>query len=156
MVVRVRENSSLRTPNVKLRPPAHSGRIVSRPRLTGALSAGFAGDTRAFVMVSAPAGYGKTCLLTQWFHELSAAGTLTAWCTLDADDTDPLVLWTTITNALRLAASGTDDSLAAEFEALRPASSHQQHSHFLARLAEVVERYDRPIAVLVDDTHVLA
>src|SRR4051794_37469286 len=100
MVTRVRETTSLRTPTGKLQPPIHPGRTVPRPRLTDALSASFASNSRTFVMISAPAGYGKTCVLSQWFDELVTAGTLASWCSLDADDADPVVLWTTVTNSL--------------------------------------------------------
>ena len=64
------------------------------------------------MMLSAPAGYGKTVLLGQWAEQNAAAGILTAWATLTPDDRDPLVLWTTIVDALSAAAEPADAPLA--------------------------------------------
>jgi LuxR family maltose regulon positive regulatory protein len=39
--------------------------------------------------VSAPAGFGKTSLLTAWGHALQRAGVAVAWYGLEAGDNDP-------------------------------------------------------------------
>lgn len=53
---------------------------ISRPRLLELLNAGLA---KPVTLVSAPPGYGKTSLLTEW---LSACPLPTAWLALDTDD----------------------------------------------------------------------
>src|SRR6476659_10102157 len=59
----------------------------------------FQGGSRGVLtLVSAPAGYGKTTLLTEWFA--SRAEGSTAWVSLDRDDTDPVRLWSHLIAAL--------------------------------------------------------
>jgi len=55
-------------------------------------------QTGRFVLLSAPAGFGKTTLLTEFIARLEKSG---AWVTLDKDDNDPLQFWTYIIKALQ-------------------------------------------------------
>ncbi len=55
---------------------------------------------RALVLVSAPAGYGKTTLLTQWVAD---SGRRCAWLTLDPADGDPSALAESVAQALAVA-----------------------------------------------------
>ncbi len=68
----------------KLAVPRPSQRLISRPRLAtlldGALGA-------RLVLLSAPAGFGKTSALVDW---LAASGTRCAWLSLDESDNDPV------------------------------------------------------------------
>jgi ATP/maltotriose-dependent transcriptional regulator MalT len=57
------------------------------------------GRHRALTLVSAPAGYGKTTMLTEWAVAEDPSGAL-AWVSLDAGDADPARLWTHIIAAL--------------------------------------------------------
>ena len=98
----------------KYQPPGFAGTAVTRARLTDVLDVGVDDANRAFTMLSAPAGFGKTFLLSQWASTLWAAKMLAAWCTLDQDDRDPQVMWSTITSALALAAEGIDDEFSVE------------------------------------------
>jgi LuxR family maltose regulon positive regulatory protein len=55
------------------------------------------GDPRPIVSVVAPAGYGKTTLLSQWAE---GNGQAFAWVTVDEADNDPKVLLTYVAEAL--------------------------------------------------------
>lgn len=57
-------------------------------------------ESRAkLVLVDAPAGYGKTTLIAQW--RVSASdGRSFAWVSLDAEDNDPVRLWTHVVHGL--------------------------------------------------------
>ncbi|MBA3470906.1 MAG: LuxR family transcriptional regulator, partial [Herpetosiphonaceae bacterium] len=63
-------------------PPARLN-VVLRPRLIERLNAGM---DRKLTLISAPAGFGKTTLVSEW-----AAGCArpAAWLSLDEGDTDP-------------------------------------------------------------------
>jgi LuxR family maltose regulon positive regulatory protein len=50
-----------------------------------------------FGLIVAPAGFGKTTLLTQWLDE---RGHDAAWVTFDPSDDDPAIFWTYIIEAL--------------------------------------------------------
>ena len=81
----------------KLRAPSpHSGQLV-RPRLLELLGESL---HRKVTLISAPAGYGKTTLLSQWRHEVEDSLSL-AWVSLDEQDNDPVRLWTHVVEALR-------------------------------------------------------
>jgi LuxR family transcriptional regulator, maltose regulon positive regulatory protein len=57
--------------------------VVLRPHLLERLNEGL---DHKLILVSAPAGFGKTTLLTQW---LSERGAPAAWLSLDEEDHDP-------------------------------------------------------------------
>lgn len=63
---------------------------VARPRLLERLTAGL-DQNRKLTLVSAPAGYGKTTLVTGWIHSLTQGGgnLRAAWLSLDEADNEP-------------------------------------------------------------------
>ena len=69
----------------KLRPPRPHVELVAREALVAKLRK----STEPLVLVSAPAGSGKTVTLTQW---LGAESRPAIWLRLDGADNDPLVL----------------------------------------------------------------
>ncbi len=73
--------------------------LVQRPRLRERLDAGAAAK---LMLVSAPAGFGKSTLLADW---LAAKGTesAVAWLSLDRGDNEPVSFWTYVIAALRTA-----------------------------------------------------
>jgi len=76
----------------KLSPPRLPAALIERPRLLARLDEGF---LRKLVLMSAPAGYGKTTLVSQWvasLRERQLAPSL-AWLSLDATDNDPFRFW---------------------------------------------------------------
>ncbi len=66
-------------------PPGRPG-LVARARLLERLQQGLH-EQHKLTLVSAPAGYGKTTLVTEWLGGLSIP---TAWLSLDEADDDPL------------------------------------------------------------------
>lgn len=75
---------------------------VARPRLHERISV--LADVR-LVLVSAPAGFGKTTLLVEWLEKLSRDGARVAWISLDPSDNDPLMFWSCVIGALDTVAS---------------------------------------------------
>ncbi|RPI24359.1 MAG: LuxR family transcriptional regulator, partial [Chloroflexota bacterium] len=69
----------------KLRIPPEAPVLISRPHLVEKLNEGLRLGRRA-TLISAPAGYGKTTLLSAWAHQCRR---LVAWLSLDEDDSDP-------------------------------------------------------------------
>jgi LuxR family maltose regulon positive regulatory protein len=69
----------------KLDPPRDSRELVSRPRLMQKLED--AVQVR-LTLLQAPAGYGKTSLLIQWFRALRASRSRVAWVSIDDTDID--------------------------------------------------------------------
>ena len=81
----------------KLRAPSLGPEQLVRPRLLGLLEA--APDYK-ISLISAPAGYGKTTLLTQW-RQAQESRVPFNWITLDEQDNDPVRMWMHIIEAVR-------------------------------------------------------
>jgi LuxR family maltose regulon positive regulatory protein len=81
----------------KLYVPKRRRGLVARPKLRERLRVD--GDVR-LVLVSAPAGFGKTTLLTEWFDVTSEDGTGVAWISLDPSDSEPTMFWACVVSAL--------------------------------------------------------
>ena len=79
----------------KLTPPRRRRGTVERRRLTDRAR----GDLPALVLVSAPAGFGKTTFLTALLE--AGPDRRTAWLALDAGDNDPAVFWAYLLAAVR-------------------------------------------------------
>ncbi len=76
---------------------------MPRERLRERLGAG-AGS--ALMLISAPAGFGKTTLLTDWLASVPPDGPSVAWLSLDEADNDPSLFWKYVVAALRSVAGG--------------------------------------------------
>src|SRR5436190_11534418 len=71
----------------KIRRPVHRDGLITRTRLLDALAA--APDRASLILLTAPAGYGKAAVLSQWAAEDSREF---AWVTVDEADADPVRL----------------------------------------------------------------
>jgi ATP/maltotriose-dependent transcriptional regulator MalT len=80
----------------KLFTPPLRRNLVSRSRLIAKLNDGLSPEIR-LILVSAPAGFGKTTLVSEWLKELSLLINKEipayTWLTLDEDDNDPIRFW---------------------------------------------------------------
>jgi LuxR family maltose regulon positive regulatory protein len=74
----------------KLSVPFVRPSLVARPGLSEKLDEGL---ERKLTLLSAPAGFGKTTLLSAWIGELSDDGRPIAWLSLDPGDNDPVRFW---------------------------------------------------------------
>ena len=82
-------------------PPARPS-LVARPRLIERLEAGLRGS---LTLISAPAGYGKTTLMTEW--RITAGREYpVAWLSLDVGDNHPTHFWFYLISALDTLYSG--------------------------------------------------
>ena len=78
-------------------PPTYPG-PVPRARLTDRLTEGL---DKKLTLVSAPAGYGKTTLLSEWRSAPPASDLPMAWVSLDEGDNDPARFWAYIIAGLQ-------------------------------------------------------
>ena len=124
---------------------------MPRPRLIERLDRGIASK---LMLVSAPAGFGKTTLLTEWLAAGPAppAGErLAAWLSLDRGDNDPASFWTYVIAALRTAASGVGESALALLQAPRPPPVET----VLTVLLNDLRATAGDIVLVLDDYHVI-
>ncbi|WP_245743435.1 LuxR C-terminal-related transcriptional regulator [Geodermatophilus poikilotrophus] len=87
----------------KLHAPRRRRGLVARPRLIERLSRG---NEAALTLVSAPAGFGKTTVLSDWLSAAPAADRCVAWLSLDARDDDPALFWAYLVAAVQTALPG--------------------------------------------------
>ena len=135
----------------KLYVPRSRRGLVPRPRLSERLDRGAASK---LTLVSAPAGFGKTTLLTEWLAAGPAgpAGErLAAWLSLDRGDNDPASFWTYVIAALRTVAAGVGDSALALLQAPRPPPIETVLTALLNELGALAG----DIVLVLDDYHVI-
>ena len=128
----------------KLLRPLVRPRTISRSRLIERLARS---DSRPIVSVVAPAGYGKTTLLSQWAER---NGQAFAWVSVDERDNDPKVLLTYVAEALD-AVQPIDGRV---FDALASPGSSVPGS-VVPRLGAAFSAMTSPVALVLDDVHVL-
>ncbi len=135
----------------KLYVPRSRRGLVSRPRLSERLDRGTASK---LVLVSAPAGFGKTTLLSEWLAARPAAPAgerLAAWLSLDRGDNDPASFWAYVIAALRMVAPGIGESALALLQAPRPPAVEAVLTALLNDLAAIAGE----IVLVLDDYHVI-
>jgi LuxR family maltose regulon positive regulatory protein len=123
-----------------LRPPPG---FVPRRRLVDALGEGLA---RGRVLVSAPAGFGKTALLADWAR---GGGRPVAWLGLDGDDSDPVRFWRYAVAALDQARPG----LAGRLGPLIPHSFEGLVTALINELA--ADPGPEEVLLVLDDYHLI-
>ena len=79
----------------KLFIPLMPSGVIPRPHLVEQLNRGLKGKLS---LVTAPAGYGKTTLVTTWLHQLDDAQVI--WVSLDEGDNDSRRFFTYVAAAL--------------------------------------------------------
>ena len=129
----------------KLAPPIARPELVPRPRLFERLSQGL---RRTLTLVSAPPGFGKTTLLSQWSL---VCGRPVAWVSLDGGDNDPARFWTYVVAALQTLYPHLGDAALAMLQA--PHAPAIESS--LAALINAILAAPDELALVLDDYHVI-
>jgi LuxR family maltose regulon positive regulatory protein len=128
----------------KLRPPLVRPGTVRRSLLIEQLARA---DQHPIVLVVAPAGFGKTTLLSQW---ALANGHAFAWVSVEEPDNDPKVLLTYVAEAL----DEVEPVGERVFAALAAPGSSVPGS-VVPRLGAAFASMTAPVALVLDDVHVL-
>lgn len=101
----------------KLAIPPPRPQMLLRPRLIERLEEGL---SRKLTLLSAPAGFGKTTLLSAWLGALAGQGMPVAWVSLDPQDNDPMCFWSYLLAAINRAAPGVGDQALALLRTAQP------------------------------------
>jgi LuxR family maltose regulon positive regulatory protein len=124
-------------------PRDRIGREALVARLSGAAGARLA-------LIRAPAGWGKSTLLSQW-RSAEQAQRAFAWVTLDSSDSDPNRFWAYALEALR----SVDPELGWRSLALVRAPGVDLDAEMLPVLIGELEAFQRPLVLALDDYHQL-
>ncbi len=123
-------------------PPVRSPR-VARPHLVARLR-----ETRPVSVVIAPAGYGKTTLLTEW---IDTAHPSVAWLSLDEGDNDPVRFWSYVVAALDARQAGLGETARLLLAAPQPLS----YAAVVSALCNDILALPQALTLVLDDFHVI-
>src|SRR6478672_2387014 len=98
----------------KLYIPPPRPNVVLRPHLIARLNQGL---HRKLTLIAAPAGFGKTTLVSMW---IAGCGRLVAWLSLDEADSDPTRFLTYLVAALQTIAPTIGAGLLAVLQSPQP------------------------------------
>ena len=131
----------------KLFVPQPRGDAVARPRLTQLLDRGRAAR---LTLVSAPAGFGKSTLLSRWLTASAGTGRCVAWLSLEESESQPARFWTYLVTAVQRAVPEVGDSALALL-----ATSQPPLDGVLATLINELSSARTELDLVLDDYHLV-
>ncbi len=128
------------------RPPAHRD-WVPRPHLFLTLNEALRRSHR-LILVSAPAGFGKTALITDWLSKVNRPA---AWLSLGQDDNDPGRFWQYIIAAMQ----SVDAALGQPAQSALETVQSPAFEPVIAALINDLDGLSHPFILILDDYHVI-
>jgi LuxR family transcriptional regulator, maltose regulon positive regulatory protein len=122
----------------KLVAPRPARALIRRPRLCDMLN-----GSAALTLVSAPAGWGKTSLLSEWIDSGASPGQV-VWLGLEAAEGDRQRFWTAAFGALRVARPDLADLPRPQMSGL---------DDFVTALLNALDARPDPVVLVFDDLH---
>ncbi len=138
-------------------PHRRSG-LVARPRLLEELQRGWA-ENRKLTLISAPAGYGKTTLVTEWLNTLFSSPSpggrrdrvKISWLSLDEVDNEPARFLRYFLGALQQ----VNMTIGAQLEGMLDMPNLPPLPSLLDDLLNDLASLDSPFVLVLDDYHVI-
>ena len=128
--------------------PSSSHALILRPRLLHLLMKSF---ECPLTLISAPAGFGKTTLLSNWLHSLPPERSRVAWLSLDEGDNEPALFWQYVLSALDRALPGLCAELVIYLQTQQAPPLRSVLQALINRLAGQSEQF----LLILDDSHLL-
>src|SRR5947209_12353995 len=125
----------------KLYLPPLRPNVVSRPRLIERLNEGL---HRNLTLIAAPAGFGKTTLVSEW---LAGGSRPTAWLSLDEGENDPIRFLTYLVAAVQTIAAGTGEGVLGLLQSSQPPPTEAMLTALLNELSTIKD----PFVLVFDD-----
>jgi LuxR family maltose regulon positive regulatory protein len=119
--------------------------VIPRPHLTKRLNDGLRGG---LTLVTAPAGFGKTTLVSTWISEQESP---VAWLSLDENDNDLNRFLTYLVAALRNISNGIGIGVLTVLQS----SQKPQTEVLLTILVNEIATIERPFILVLDDCHLI-
>lgn len=127
----------------KLFIPRKRNNLVSRPRLVDRINSRL---DKKLTLISAPAGFGKTTLLSEW---ISTCPRRVTWLFLDEGDNDPNLFWTYFIASLQELHTDLGSRAFAQVQSQQPPPIKS----ILTELINDLTTYSEPFASVLDDYH---
>jgi LuxR family maltose regulon positive regulatory protein len=134
----------------KLFVPPSRFNVVLRPRLIERLDQGLRGR---LILVSAPAGFGKTTMISEWVAGCRSLEpeVRAAWLSLDEGDSDPARFLAYLVAALRTVAAGVGDGVLGMLQSPQPPPIESM----LTALLNEITSLPHDVVLVLDDYHVV-
>ena len=129
----------------KLNIPTVSSKILKRQNLFKKLDDYL---NYKLTIINAPAGYGKTALITSWLSQKQNRKSIIAWLSLDEEDNDPKIFWSYF--LLSFYKNIEKENSASFYEWLEKFSRLQ-----LVNLINNINNLDVDVLIILEDFHVI-
>jgi LuxR family transcriptional regulator, maltose regulon positive regulatory protein len=129
----------------KLFKPALRPEMIRRPHLIARLDQG---RQQQLILVSAPAGFGKTTLVSEW---VSGCGCPAAWLSLDSEDNDPTRFLSYLLSSLQMIQENTGNGISGMLESSQP----PQPEFVMTILLNEISSFPAHFYLVLDDYHVI-
>ena len=131
--------------STKLFIPRPRTNLVSRPRLVGRLNAGL---DKKLTLIAAPAGFGKTTLLSEWIPQSPRC---VIWYSLDEADNDSARFWTYFIASIQQLRSDLGEGALALLQSLQAPPI----TIMLTTLINDITAFPDAFAIVLDDYHLI-
>ncbi len=131
----------------KLYTPTLRSEIVLRPRLIERLNEGLSAS-RKLTLISAPAGFGKTTLVSEW---IACCGQTVAWLSLDEGDNDLAHFLTYLVAALQTITANIGKGVLAILQSPQPPPAESILTTLLNDITTISDNF----ILVLDDYHVI-
>ena len=134
--------------------PSSPHPLIARPQLTTLLNQGL---RRKLTLIAAPAGFGKTTLLSTWVHSFPKENPDTprvAWVSLDEEDNEPVLFWNYALTALDTRQPGLCAPLLAYLHMQQ--ASMPPLRYVLQALINILTSRTEQFLLVLDDYHVIS
>lgn len=132
----------------KLHPPKLDSLLLARPHLVARI---LDNRSKRLLLINAPAGFGKTTLLTECFHALRASGGQACWMSIHPSDNLPSRFLANFVEAISIGCY----AVTADARAIIAATPSALPDSVLASLLDGFATLNKPFTIFLDDIHVL-
>src|SRR5258708_11194620 len=129
----------------KLYLPRLRPNVVSRPRLVEGVKGGL---RRKLALIAAPAGFGKTTLVSEWVEGIDRP---TAWLSLDEGENDPARFLTYFVAALQTIAANIGEGVLSALQSSQPPPPEAMLTTLLNEITTLPDQF----VLVLDDYHVI-
>jgi len=132
--------------NTKLHKPILRSKLIHRERLVKLLDSGIQRGQR-ITLISAPAGYGKTTLVTDWLKEASHC----SWLSIDPEDNDAAQFFTYLASAFERLGLKSFSPAGLANAALTPTNFETAATRLINEAADLQDNF----VIVLDDFHLI-
>lgn len=130
----------------KIQKPSVSKNMVHRDALTAKLDEGLA---RKLILISAPAGFGKTSIVLDW---ISQGNFTTAWLSIDKNDNDPIEFILYIMEAI----NSVEPELKLDSKSLIQTPNQTSVISMIGLIINELVNYGKELVLVLDDYHLIS